>query len=110
MSPEYSVKDQFISRQEFEKSNAEYIKFLKKNFNQTVVDKMVDNEYKKSQKEKSPLSTAHTSSVPPVIQIGGNDIYLWPYTNSASNGNSFTGTINLIFYGMTNSQVADYFK
>lgn len=110
MGLEYSVKDQVISRQEFEKANAEYIKFLEKNFNQTVVDEMVDNEYKKSQKEMSSSSTAQTTSVPPVIQIGGYDIYLWPYTNSASNGNSFTGTINLIFYGMTNSQVANYFK
>jgi hypothetical protein len=110
MGPEYSVRDQPLSRLEFEKSNAEYIKFLQKNFNQSVVNQMVDNEYKKSQKGMNAISTAQTLSVPPVIQIGGRDIYLWPYTNSAPNGNSFTGTTNLIFYGMTNSQVANYFK
>jgi len=104
MGPEYRVKDVDMTRQEFVDSNAEYLKFLEEKFDldQTAIDRIIDREYYNG---GSPLSKAVSSTV---IQIEGNDIFLWPWTNTKSNKESSSGSINLLFYGKTKSQMESY--
>ena len=111
MDPEFSVKNVNISREEFVNSNAGYIAFLKKKFdlNQSTIDKIIDREYNKNNKPRSTASVS-TSVSSALVQIGGNNIYIWPYTNTGTAQYSSSGSINLIFYGMTKSEVTSYMK
>ncbi|MFA5269997.1 MAG: hypothetical protein WC379_18690, partial [Methanoregula sp.] len=100
-----------MSKEEFLKINDEHIKFLKKSLSQSDIDQMMENEYKKATtKDTKSVSTGSSKSINSIVQVGGYDIVLWPYSNTAQNTNSYSGSINLFFFGMTKSQVVNYMK
>lgn len=108
---EFKIKNVDMSKEDFRKANAELIEFLSKSFDRTVVDKMIDNEYDKTYGEFSKKTTRlSTKGINDIVQVGGYNIYLWPYTNTATSTGSYSGSINLFFYGMTKSQVTNYMK
>jgi hypothetical protein len=72
-----------------------------------MMDNEYDRAYGKSSKTASALSTKGINSI---VQIGGYNIYIWPYANTAMSASSYGGSINLFFYGMTKSQVTSYMK
>lgn len=100
-----------MSKEEFLKINDEHIKFLKKSLSQSDIDQMMENEYQKAtSKDTKSVSTGSSKSINSIVQVGGYDIVLWPYSNTAQNTNSYSGSINLFFFGMTKSQVVNYMK
>jgi hypothetical protein len=106
---EFKIKNVDMSEEDFRKANAELIEFLSKSFNKTVVDKMIDNEYDKTY-GKFSKTASFAKGINDIVQIGGYNIYLWPYSNTATSTGSYSGSINLFFYGMTKSQVTSYMK
>ena len=108
ISPEKNVD---MSKEEFRKVNADNINFLKKSFSESEVDQMVDAAYIKAiAQDTKTASTVSSKALNTIVQVGGYDIVLWPYTNTAQNVNEYSGSINLIFFGMTKSQVTNYMK
>jgi len=91
--------------------NADNINFLKKSFSESEVDQMVDAAYIKAiAQDTKTASTVSSKALNTIVQVGGYDIVLWPYTNTAQNVNEYSGSINLIFFGMTKSQVTNLYE
>jgi len=108
VSPESNVN---MSKEEFLKANAEYIKFLSKNLNQSEINQMMDSEYNKAYGKTSTTAlTVTPMDLSTIVQIGGYDIYIWPYSNTVFSTASSSGNVNLIFFGMTKSQVKSYME
>ena len=111
MGPEFSVKNVEMTKEEFLKANAELITFLLKTNDKATVDKMMDDEYHRAYGKKvSTASVITPKAINDIVQVGGYDIFIWPYSNTGMTRNAYSGSVNLIFYGMSKSQVASYVK
>jgi hypothetical protein len=108
VSPDMNVN---MSKEEFLKINAPHIKFLRKSLSQSDVDQMMETAYNKAiNNDVKSASTGSSKSINSIVQIGGYDIVLWPYSNTAQNTNAYSGSVNLFFFGMTKSQVVNYME
>jgi len=88
------TKDQFVS------ANQKYIDALAEKYGKNTAKKMADEEYDRITGQTSGTMFSSLSYVSPTIrQIGGYNIYLWPYhSESASQSDPATSPITFVFY------------
>jgi len=91
-----------MTKEEFEKENAEYIKFLNDRFGDKAL-KIIDNAYLTSNSKSTKSSTS-------ILHIGSYDMYLWPYFNSQTSTSSNNGGINAIFFDKNVDEMASILK
>jgi hypothetical protein len=89
-----------LTRAQFIKTNQRYIDLLAKKFGNETALKIADNEYSRISAQKSSVQTVSPSVVSSTpLQIGGYNIYLWPYNSeSASQTDPAVGPITFVFY------------
>jgi hypothetical protein len=93
-----------MTKEEFYISNADYFKFLSSNLGENAARSILDEAYNESKIHEGPsLRNTLTDSI---VQIQGDDVYIWPYQNTQKNMDSRTGNINAIFYNRETSQIA----
>lgn len=95
-----------MTKAEFYKVNAEYIKFLEEQLGKETAKRLADEEYLSSQGDaKSSVSAVMMSATDNTQQIYSYQMYLWGWINSASNTNGHTGPVNIVFLNRNKGQI-----
>lgn len=85
------------SLDELKKDNMEHIKFLRKNLEPEVAQKIIDSYFALRAEELEKLREGEEIKVK-LIEIGSNSPLLWPYTSYTNGSFQKADPINLIFY------------
>lgn len=83
-----------LTKEQFSQANLEQIKLLTEMYGKDVANKLVDERYK----ETSGGEVLPMHNLDQVINIGGDQVYLWNWINGQTNTNDHTGPVNVIFY------------
>lgn len=103
-----------MTKEEFYNSNSEYYAFLSENIGEKAATKMLDEAYNSSSGANNQLGSI--DDIVPydvttgIVQVQGDSVYLWPFTNGQSNMNSHNGCVNAIFYYKTVPEIANELK
>ncbi|MDK2890685.1 MAG: hypothetical protein PWR21_1317 [Methanoculleus sp.] len=105
-SKTYSVDsakyDRPMTKEEFQETNAGYIKFLREQFGDDKAQQIIDDAY-------AAATTKAMRSDATIVRVGLYDMYLWPHLNTVPNTSKDAG-INAIFLGKTVDEMASIIK